>query len=59
MRLKEMFRQLNSKLRGYFNCYGVVGNLRSICRFHHQAMEVLHKKQNGIQGLNFTIYLIN
>lgn len=46
MKLKEMFKQLNSKLRGYFNYYGVVGNLRSICRFHHQAMGILHKWLN-------------
>ena len=46
MKLKEMFKQLNSKLRGYFNYYGVIGNLRSICRFHHQAMGILHKWLN-------------
>jgi RNA-directed DNA polymerase len=45
-RLKEMFKQLNNKLRGYYNYYGVIGNSKSLSEFHFHAMGILHKWLN-------------
>ncbi|HYN25169.1 MAG TPA: hypothetical protein VES69_08995 [Pyrinomonadaceae bacterium] len=36
LRMKEQFRQLNAKLRGYYNYYGVNGNYASLNEFYHQ-----------------------
>ena len=33
MRIGELLKKLNSKLRGYFNYYGVIGNYRSVYEF--------------------------
>ena len=33
LRLNELFRQLNAKLRGYYNYYGVHGNSKSLNQF--------------------------
>jgi group II intron reverse transcriptase/maturase len=35
--LKDLFRGLNAKLRGYYNYYGVNGNYASLQQFFHQA----------------------
>jgi len=43
---KEMFRELNAKLRGYYNYYGVVGNYASLKQFFDQAMRILYKWLN-------------
>ncbi|TFH16248.1 MAG: maturase [Lentisphaerales bacterium] len=39
----ELFRKLNSKLRGYFNCYGVIGNSRSLWQFHNEVVRMMYK----------------
>jgi len=46
LRLRGMFRQLNAKLRGYYNYYGVIGNHASLNQFFKQAMRILYKWLN-------------
>src|SRR5438128_8363349 len=43
LRMKEQFRRLNAKLRGYYNYYGVNGNYASLNEFFHQ-LQRLHLK---------------
>lgn len=43
---QELFRELNAKLRGYYNYYGVVGNYASLKQFYEQAMRILYKWLN-------------
>lgn len=43
LRMKEQFKQLNAKLRGYYNYYGVNGNYASLNEFYHQ-LKRLHLK---------------
>jgi len=38
---KDLFRELNAKLRGYYNYYGVNGNSRSLNEFYTSAMRIL------------------
>jgi len=42
-RLKEQFKLLNAKLRGYYNYYGVNGNYDSLKEFYH-LVQRLHLK---------------
>lgn len=44
--LRTLFRWLNSKLRGYYNYYGVVGNYASLEEFFRQAIRILFKWLN-------------
>ncbi|MCA1617703.1 MAG: group II intron reverse transcriptase/maturase, partial [Acidobacteria bacterium] len=46
VRLKVLFPQLNRKLRGYYNYYGVTGNAVGLKEFHSRAMEILLKWLN-------------
>ena len=46
VRLKLLFPQLNRKLRGYYNYYGVHGNAVGLQQFHSRAMEILFKWLN-------------
>ena len=46
VRLKVLFPQLNRKLRGYYNYYGVHGNAVGLQEFHRRAMEILWKWLN-------------
>jgi RNA-directed DNA polymerase len=46
LRLPELFKQLNAKLRGYFNYYGVYGNYPSLMLFFYKAMQLLMKYLN-------------
>jgi RNA-directed DNA polymerase len=43
LRLKELFRRLNSMLRGYFNYYGIIGNYNSIHEYHWHVVYYLRK----------------
>lgn len=43
LRMKQQFKQLNAKLRGYYNYYGVNGNYDSLNEFYHQ-LKRLHLK---------------
>jgi group II intron reverse transcriptase/maturase len=46
VRLPELFKQLNTKLRGYFNYYGVIGNFSSLRVFFYRALRMLMKILN-------------
>ena len=46
LELRELFRVLNAKLRGYYNYYGVVGNYASLATFYRQALRILFKWLN-------------
>lgn len=46
VRLKVLFPQLNRKLRGYYNYYGVKGNAVGLQQFHRRAIEILLKWLN-------------
>jgi group II intron reverse transcriptase/maturase len=45
-RLPELFRLLNAKLKGYYNHFGVHGNLRSLAFFHFQVTRHMWKYLN-------------
>jgi hypothetical protein len=45
-RLRRLFPELNSKLRGYYNYYGLIGNAESQKTFYEQAMKILYKWLN-------------
>lgn len=45
-RLRKIFGLVNSKLRGYYNYYGVIGNYDSLNEFFSQAMRLLYKWLN-------------
>ena len=44
--LKDLFKELNAKLRGYFNYYGVNGNYDSLNQFFRSALRILFKWLN-------------
>lgn len=45
-RLLELFKALNAKLRGYYNYFGVYGNLPSLNAFYFYAVRTLWKHLN-------------
>lgn len=45
-RLRSLFWELNPKLRGYYNYYGVVGNWRGLKRFHDEVVRTLYRRLN-------------
>jgi len=45
-RLREILQQLSSKLRGYYNYYGIIGNSLSLVQFYWQAKRSLFKWLN-------------
>lgn len=46
LRLPNLFRQLNAKLRGYYNYYGLYGNGSSLHRFFQHVTGILYKWLN-------------
>lgn len=44
--LRDLFRKLSAKLRGYYNHYGVVGNFESLKQFYRQVLISLHRWLN-------------
>ncbi len=46
LRMKVFFKGLNSRLRGHYNYYGVIGNYRSLMDFFHQARRIIFKWLN-------------
>lgn len=46
LRLEELFKKLNAKLRGYYNYYGVIGNSASLMEFFKHATRILFKWLN-------------
>jgi len=45
-RLKDIFAEVNAKLRGHYNYYGVIGNYGRLKSFYRQAEELLKKWLN-------------
>ena len=45
-RLKDLFKELNAKLRGYYNYYGVRGNYEPLAAFFYHADRLLFKWLN-------------
>jgi RNA-directed DNA polymerase len=45
-KLGELFLELNSKLRGYYNYYGIIGNFASLRQFYEQVRRILFKWLN-------------
>jgi len=43
---KRLFGELNAKMRGYYNYYGVPGNSRWLKVFYEEAMKILYKWLN-------------
>ena len=46
VRVGALFPRLNLKLRGYYNYYGVRGNIEGLSEFYGRAMEILQKWLN-------------
>ena len=46
LRLESLFKRLNTKLRGYYNYYGVYGNYDSLKQFFDCAIRILKKWLN-------------
>ena len=44
--IRKLLKTLNSKLRGYYNYYGVIGNYESLYKFFRHAMRILKKWLN-------------
>ena len=42
-RLRTLFKKLNSKLRGYYNYYGIIGNYDSLQKFFKISLDILYK----------------
>ena len=56
LRLREIMRLVNSKLRGYYNYYGIRGNLRSLGQFFWSINILLRKWLNRrSQKRSFTV----
>jgi RNA-directed DNA polymerase len=45
-RLRTLIGELNPKLRGYYNYFGVIGNWRSLKRFHEEVVRTLYRRLN-------------
>ncbi len=45
-RIKKIVEMLNSKYRGYFNYYGVIGNAKGLNQFYGQSLKILYKWMN-------------
>lgn len=45
-RLRHIFQELNTKLRGYYNYYGLIGNYASLGEFYEIAIKILYKWLN-------------
>ncbi|WP_207681267.1 group II intron reverse transcriptase/maturase [Desulfonema magnum] len=43
LKMTDLLRKLNAKLRGYYNYYGVIGNFESLSDFFWHAMKILFK----------------
>ncbi|MCP3868530.1 MAG: group II intron reverse transcriptase/maturase, partial [Gammaproteobacteria bacterium] len=43
---KELFAKLNSKLRGYYNYYGIRGNYDSLYDFYYHVKRILFRVLN-------------
>ena len=50
MKLKMLIYELNRKLRGHYNYYGVTFNFSSINSYYQQVRRILHKWLNRRGG---------
>jgi RNA-directed DNA polymerase len=56
LQLREIMRLVNSKLRGYYNYYGIAGNLKSLGQFFWSVRQLLWKWLNRrSQKRSFTV----
>jgi group II intron reverse transcriptase/maturase len=55
-RTSDLMRTLAAKLRGYWNYYGVRGNMRSLTRFYNQCRKLLFKWLNRRSGRRSCTY---
>jgi group II intron reverse transcriptase/maturase len=46
MRKEKFFAALNTKLRGYYNYYGIRGNYKSLNDFYYQVTRILYRQLN-------------
>ena len=44
--IREIFRKMNAKLRGYYNHYGIIGNYDSLKEFFYHVKRILFKWLN-------------
>jgi len=49
-KIREIIRDLNVKLRGYYNYYGITFNSRRLASYYHQVKALLHKWPNRRGG---------
>lgn len=49
-KIKDIIRDLNVKLRGYYNYYGITFNSKSLSSFYHQVKYLLYKWLNRRGG---------
>lgn len=45
-KVRDTIPELNTKLRGYYNYYGLIGNSDSLSEFFYYAIKILHKWLN-------------
>lgn len=45
-KIRRIVEKLNTKLRGYFNYYGVIGNSEGLYEFYNPAIKILYKWLN-------------
>ena len=60
MEIKELMSRLNSKLRGYYNYYGVRGNYESLKSFFELAKKILFKwlnRRSQRKSMTWTIFM--
>lgn len=56
-KINKIFYSLNNKLRGYYNYYGVIGNMKRLMDFFNGAMRLLYKwlnRRSQRRSYNFT-----
>jgi len=46
MRIDDFFKRINAKLRGYYNYYGVIGNLDRMWTFHQYVVRTIFRWLN-------------
>ncbi|WP_420828292.1 group II intron maturase-specific domain-containing protein [Desulfonema limicola] len=46
LKVTDLFKKLNAKLRGYYNYYGVIGNFESLSDFFWHTKKILFKWLN-------------
>jgi len=49
-KIRDIIRDLNVKLRGYYNYYGITFNSRRLASYYHQVKALLHKWLNRRGG---------